>query len=136
MRRKRMAAMACMVVCMMLAVVGCSPRVVPAVQSAHDTVYIAHATHDSIVMRDSITLIEYQRGDTVYVNTTRWREHYVDRWRTDTVYKSRVDTLTTKVTEYRQTQWQRTTSVFGYIYLVLMALAIVYGIAKCKPRKL
>ena len=53
--------------------------------------YTIHQTIDTIVMHDSVYVREVQRGDTVYLTRTEWR----DRWRTrverDTVVDVRVE---------------------------------------------
>ena len=53
--------------------------------------YTIHQTIDTIVMHDSVYVREVQRGDTVYLTRTEWR----DRWRTrverDTVMDVRVE---------------------------------------------
>ena len=63
---------------------------------AHSDVYnsslIAHTSHhDTVVIRDSVFVSERQKGDTVYLTRTEWR----DRWRTrverDTVVDVRVE---------------------------------------------
>ena len=44
--------------------------------------YTIHQTIDTIVMHDSVYVREVQRGDTVYLTRTEWR----DRWRTRLVH--------------------------------------------------
>ena len=44
--------------------------------------YTIHQTIDTIVMHDSVYVREVQRGDTVYLTRTEWR----DRWRTRVVH--------------------------------------------------
>ena len=50
-----------------------------------DTTYITQVQRDSIVRHDSIYLHEYMRGDTVYVEKTRWLRVIEDRLRVDTL---------------------------------------------------
>ena len=45
-------------------------------------------THDTILLRDSIFISERQRGDTVYLTRTEYR----DRWRTHLVHDTVVKT--------------------------------------------
>ena len=44
--------------------------------------YTIHQTIDTIVMHDSVYVREVQRGDTVYLTRTEWR----NRWRTRVVH--------------------------------------------------
>jgi hypothetical protein len=50
--------------------------------------YTVHQTIDTIVLRDSIFVREVQRGDTVYLTRTEYR----DRWRTQLVHDTVRDT--------------------------------------------
>lgn len=54
-----------------------------------DTVRLWH--RDSIKVVDSVAVYVRDRGDTVWVTTTKWR--YRDRVTVDTVYKARRDTV-------------------------------------------
>ena len=62
-----------------------------------DTTYITQVQRDSIVSHDSIYLHEYMRGDTVYVEKTRWLRVIEDRLRVDTLYRLSIDTLRREV---------------------------------------
>lgn len=62
-----------------------------------DTAYISQVQRDSIVRHDSIFLHEYVRGDTVYVEKTRWQRVIEDRLRVDTLYRLSIDTLQREV---------------------------------------
>ena len=63
------------------------------VTNSNDSVTYAHekTSIDTIYLRDSVFISERQRGDTVYLTRTEWR----DRWRTrierDTVVDVRVE---------------------------------------------
>ena len=64
----------------------------PTISGTHNLSLIAHTSHhDTVVLRDSVFVSERQRGDTVYLTRTEWR----DRWRTrverDTVVDVRVE---------------------------------------------
>ncbi|MDE7402398.1 MAG: hypothetical protein K2M87_03185 [Muribaculaceae bacterium] len=54
-----------------------------------DTIKKIENHRDSILIRDSVSI--YIRGDTVKIRETKIR--YLERLRTDTVYKSKTDTL-------------------------------------------
>jgi len=70
-----------------------SVRYVEVEKVSRDTVWQNHTAHDSIYVRDSVYVHEWAAGDTVYLERTRWQTKFVERLRTDTVYKSRVDTV-------------------------------------------
>ena len=63
------------------------------VTNSNDSVTFVHekASIDTIYLRDSVFISERQRGDTVYLTRTEWR----DRWRTrierDTIVDVRVE---------------------------------------------
>ena len=67
----------------LLALPSCK-SVNPCLSTIHrDSVaYTIHQTIDTIVMHDSVYVREVQRGDTVYLTRTEWR----DRWRTRLVH--------------------------------------------------
>ena len=67
-----------------------SIRFVPVERARTDSTYLTRVRHDSIYVRDSIYV--YQEGDTVTKTVERWRYLYRDR--VDTLYMSRVDTVT------------------------------------------
>lgn len=59
-----------------------------------DTLKTTVAIRDSIHVLDSVYLHEYSRGETIFVERTRWLTRYRDRHTTDTMYRSRTDTVT------------------------------------------
>ena len=82
-----------LILCMTCLMSTSCKSVNPCLSTIHrDSVaYIIHQTIDTIVMHDSVYVREVQRGDTVYLTRTEWR----DRWRTrverDTVVDVRVE---------------------------------------------
>ena len=67
----------------------------PTISDTHNLSLIAHTSHhDTVVLRDSVFISERQRGDTVYLTRTEWR----DRWRTrevhDTIHNTQYITQT------------------------------------------
>jgi hypothetical protein len=73
---------------------GCTTtKYVPIPEYHNDTVRVTQYQRDSIYMHDSILV--RQQGDTVTID--RWHTQYRDRWHTDTIYKSRVDSVPYKV---------------------------------------
>ena len=73
---------------------GCTTtRYVTVPETHNDTVQITKHQRDSIWLHDSIHVKEYQKGDTVFVESRKWLTKYVERERRDTIYKSRVDSV-------------------------------------------
>ena len=74
---------------LLLALVSCK-SVNPRLYTIHrDSVaYTIHQSIDTILLRDSIYIHERQKGDTVYLTRTEWRE----RWRVRLVHDTIHDT--------------------------------------------
>ncbi len=62
---------------------------VPMPEYHTDTVRISHNTHDSIYVHDSTYVRE--AGDTFLIE--KWHTRWRDRWRTDTIYQSKCDSI-------------------------------------------
>lgn len=58
-----------------------------------DTLRVVQHHHDSIYLHDSTFVREFIQGDTVRIVTERWHTQYRDRLKTDTVYRSRADSV-------------------------------------------
>jgi hypothetical protein len=73
---------------------GCRQVEYVTVDRVHtDTLYQKVDVRDSVFLRDSIYLHEWMKGDTVFVEKTRWKESVKELLRVDTVYKVRVDSI-------------------------------------------
>ena len=95
---------------------------IPVETVRHDTVWRAKEARDSIYLRDSVRV--EVAGDTVWV--TRDRYLYRDRIRTDTVYRSRTDTLSIAMpVEARPTRWQRVKQEVGGFAMGGVVLAVL-----------
>lgn len=57
--------------------------------AVRDSVRLLTVMRDSVAIRDSVSVIT--RRDTVFIE--RWRNHYIERWRVDTVAAVRRDTV-------------------------------------------
>ena len=64
------------------------------VQIVRDTVRLVSHQRDTIVLRDSVFSSERTVGDTVRIETTRWRTACKTLVRTDTVWRWRTDSAT------------------------------------------
>ena len=123
---------------MFLMLASCSPKTVyvPTVTIRTDTLYRTDLRVDSILLRDSVTLI--RRGDTVYL--TKYRDRFRYRERIDTLYQSVTDSVEVRVpypVERELTRWERTKMELGgwaFGALIVAVVAVVWLIFK-KRRK-
>lgn len=99
-----------------------------------DTVYIQSAKVDSVMVRDSIYIVE--RGDTVLEH--RYQYIYKYRDRVDTLYMSKSDTISVPYPVEKQlTKWQQTKVDYGgwAIGVVFVFILIVVGVMVYKLKK-
>lgn len=120
---------------------GCTTtKYVPVIENHTDTLRVVQHHRDSIYLHDSTYVHEFIQGDTVRIVTEMWHTQYRDRLKTDTVYRSKVDSVpvlypvekTVKV-EKPLTWWQQTRLHLANITLYL--LAIFAGVKLWKYRK-
>ena len=100
----------------------------------HDTVYIQSARLDSILVKDSVHITE--NGDTV----TEFRLKYIYKYkdRTDTLYLSKVDTVSVPYpVEKELTKWQSVKVDYGgwaialvFVFILIVVGRIVYKLKK------
>ena len=125
--------------CLVLCMVSCTTTKYVEVPVTHtDTLIQTKVQRDSIWKHDSIYLHEWMKGDTVYIEKTRWLTGYKERLRIDTVYKSRIDTITApsnlpQVGEAKTlTWWQQTKMHIGGVVFWLALLAFFLWLGKIK----
>jgi hypothetical protein len=83
-----------MMIILAVAVTGCKTTTyVPVVEHHTDTLRVVQHHRDSIYLHDSTFVREYIQGDTVRVVTEMWHTKYRDRLKTDTIYRSRTDSV-------------------------------------------
>lgn len=82
-----------------------------------DTVFFARELVDSIFLRDSIFVNQYVRGDTVYIEKTAHHIIARERTLTDTIYRTRTDTV------FSSTSYERTEKQDKFPLKLYMALA-------------
>lgn len=122
-----------LIVIAIMALCGCSPRIIEQEVVKHDTTYIDRLRHDSIYKHDSIYVHEYQKGDTIYVDRDRWHYGWRERVIRDSIYITQRDTITT--TEIREVErelsgWQWFQIWAGRIAFALVGLLVIYLIIK------
>jgi hypothetical protein len=114
-----------------LLLTGCrSVKYVEVEKVRTDTTYITKQQRDSIWLHDSLYIHEYTRGDTVYLERTKWLTKYVERTKTDTLWRSLTDTvIVEKVVEKTnevRSWWQRLRMNIGTIAIILLILAAFF----------
>ena len=100
----------------------------------HDTVYIQSVKLDSILVKDSVHITE--KGDTV----TEFRLKYIYKYkdRTDTLYLSRVDTVSVPYpVEKELSKWQSVKVDYGgwamalvFVFILIVVGRMVYRLKK------
>lgn len=73
--------------------VSCKTREVVVTEHHTDTLRVVQHHRDSIYLHDSTFVREYIQGDTVRIVTEMWHTKYRDRLKTDTLYRSRTDSV-------------------------------------------
>ena len=110
---------------------GCTTTKYVTVPEVHtDTVRITKVQKDSVLLRDSIYVNQYTSGDTVFMTTEKWHTQYRDRWRTDTAYISRRDSIPVPYPIEKQVPAQLSWFQQMRLWLgniVLVALAVLAG---------
>lgn len=112
-----------------LLLAGCTTtKYVTAERHTTDTLRIIDHQRDSIYMHDSIYVSE--RGDTVKIE--RWHTQYRDRWQTDTIWQSRVDSVGYPILIEKKVEVPRelTATQKGFMGAGMLSLVVVFiGIA-------
>jgi hypothetical protein len=74
--------------------VSCKTKEVVTVTEHHtDTLRVVQHHRDSIYLHDSTFVREFVQGDTVRIVTEMWHTKYRERLKTDTLYRSRTDSV-------------------------------------------
>ena len=76
-----------------VALAGCKTREVVVTEHHTDTLRVVQHHRDSIYLHDSTFVREYIQGDTVRIVTEMWHTKFRDRLKTDTLYRSRTDSV-------------------------------------------
>ena len=76
-------------------------------------------------MRDSVFISERQKGDTVYLTRTEWRERWRTRIERDTVVDVRVEKEVVQLPPQRYVpKFYKTSTILFYLSLLVMAVII------------
>jgi hypothetical protein len=128
-----------MMVAAMVLLAGCKTVYVPVETVRTDTLMVAHIVTDSVWVWNHDSIVINQQGDTVRIERWHWRDRWRDRVTRDTVYKSRVDSVTvTREVEKPLTKIQRARLHLANIVLVMLGMVAVFFVVKYgnKIRKL
>lgn len=101
------------------------------VKIVRDTVRLVSHQRDTLVLRDSVFCSEKTVGDTVRIETTRWRTEMKTIFRTDTVWRWRTDSAATvseaKTVKETQNLPSRTRLfLLGFALLLIGVFLIIY----------
>lgn len=111
---------------------GCKAKEVVTVEKTRtDTLLWYSNIRDSVVVKDSVVIRE--KGDTVFV--MRWRDRYRDKWRIDTIYKSRVDSVhipypVVKMVEKELSMWQKIRMHAGEALLAILGGGVIWAVVR------
>jgi hypothetical protein len=119
---------------------GCATtKYVPVETVRTDTLMVAHIVTDSVWVWNHDSIVINQQSDTVRIERWHWRDRWRDRVTRDTVYNSRVDSVTvTREVEKPLTKSQRARLHLANIVLIVLGMVAVFFVAKFvnKIRKL
>ena len=136
---------AVLLVCMLIGLMVCGlltsckshePTIVE--RGRTDTVRITQQQRDSIYLRDSIFVNQWQSGDTIFQIRDRWHTQYVRKEVRDTFYKARVDSVPVpypviKKVPAELTWWQQCRLHLANIVLwVILIIALWWAVKKVK----
>ena len=116
---------------------GCTTiREVEVVKTRTDTLIQTKVQRDSIYIERHDSVVTNQKGDTVTIERWHYRDRWRDRVKTDTVYRSKTDTLivekTVTKTEQPLTWWQRLKNCLFNVIILIILLAILIYVGKEK----
>lgn len=118
------------VIAVMLLLMGCSKKIYVPVESVRIDTFVKSAVRvDSVRLTDSVYIVEKMQGDTFYITKTKtqWRDRV--RLVTDTIYRSKVDTVTkivevpAKKSGVKISPWLIVSAIIALIAVFLIKLA-------------
>ena len=110
----------------LLAFSACSPKVIEKVR----TEYVYQDVHhrDTTIVRDSVWLKEWIKGDTVYVDRYRDRYVYRDRWRDSVSIVEKHDTTSVEVKVEKPLSWGQKAKIGAFPWLLLALIGALLWI--------
>ena len=116
-------------------------KYVPIIETRTDTLILTKHQRDSIYLKDSTNVHEWQKGDTMYIEVLKCRTEYRERKVHDTIYHSKVDSIpkpypVEKKVPRELTWWQKTKMRCGVLFMGIMGILGVVGIIRIKRKVL
>lgn len=113
--------------CFVIMASGCKTQVRVVERVRVDSVRVRAVERDSIYLRDSVFVM--QAGDTIRIE--KWRTHYVERLKHDTLQVLSADTIPVPVEVIKEVKYiPKSYKVSAIALWVLLALAILYGVIR------
>jgi hypothetical protein len=110
-------------------------KYVPVIEHHTDTLIQTKVQKDSVFMHDSVEV--RIAGDTILIE--KWHTQYRDRWRTDTIYQSKTDSIPTpypveviKEVPAELSWWQQLKMKVGGAAIILCLLAFLIWVWRTK----
>ena len=116
---------------------GCKTKEVVTVTEHHtDTIWRTQHHRDSIYLHDSTFVREFIQGDTVRVITEMWHTQYRDRLKTDTLYRSRTDSVPVPYTVIKEVEKKLSKVQKGLMGMGVVSLLGLLAFAGFKMKRL
>ena len=120
-----------------VALVGCKTKeYVPVVEHHTDTLRLVQHHRDSIYLHDSTFVKEYIQGDTIYVERSVWHTDIRERVKTDTVYKSKTDSVPVPYPVIKEVEKKLSKMQKGLMGIGVLSLLGLLAFAGFKMKKL
>ena len=123
--------LAVIIICLFL-LCGCKQiEYIPVIEHHTDTTYITRWQKDSVWLHDSILIRE--KGDSFFIE--RWHTRYVEKLKTDTLYKATHDTIPQPyAVPAENTLWEKTKIRYGGWAMGIVAAAVVFVVMRIKKK--
>ena len=105
---------------------ACSPKIIEKVRTEY--VYQTVHQHDTTIVRDSVYVREWLKGDTVYVEKYKDRFVYRDRWRDSIQLVEKHDTTTVEKLVEKNISWAQKAKIGAFPWLVLAVIGALLWI--------
>ncbi len=104
-------------------IVGCKTIYVPVVEQEvhHDSIYFTKVQYDSIHVKDSTNQKEYNQGDTLVIERTKWQTLYKYKLVHDTLYQSKTDSIPVPYKVVKEVPAKLSKTEKGLMWLGLLA---------------
>ena len=104
----------------------------------HDSIYFTKVQYDSIYVKDSTNQKEYNRGDTLVIERTKWQTLYKYKLVHDTLYQSKTDSIPVpypviKEVEKKLTKMQKGLMGLGLLTLLVILIYVSFRLKKFLP---